>query len=273
MMLSPFCYVNNANKIPKDGYLFQVPLFCKRSFNQKCKSYYDEIREKEGFSCCPYGFASLGIKKSSLVYIFTCLNLERVSNNKLIRKRITKKDSILKFSIENFKNRIEYYLGIETNFLEAKLEKEKYGELNSSINEKQDFFDNIFHELRKLNKQLKREIEALIKECNIGKISLEQINNKSQHIFAISQLITIRLNTFDFNQNPDLIIEGNQKDTIIFGKFKKIMHCLEYTAQLKNINLNINGKTTCKIKAFDIFELLPYLYIENAIKYSPDSHT
>ena len=71
--------------------------------------------------------------------------------------------------------------------------------------DKIEILDNTFHELRKLNQELKLQTEHLIYQSNnFSWNNVGDIKYLSQNIFSTSQLISIRLNTYDFGVNPNL---------------------------------------------------------------------
>jgi len=50
------------------------------------------------------------------------------------------------------------------------------------------------------------------------------------------------------------------------------MHCLDNLCKKKKINFNVQGSSYDSIDAYPVLELLPYLLLENALKYSPEQN-
>lgn len=137
--------------------------------------------------------------------------------------------------------------------------------------EKIEGLDNTFHELRKINKQLKSQVESLIFQSDIStpnEIDIEKINYFSKNIFHSSQLFSIRLNTYDFTLNPEIPLREEKTKMCVHRKFTKISYHLREYAYNKNIRINISGESYGFINGNDVFELLPYLLLDNALKYS-----
>lgn len=98
--------------------------------------------------------------------------------------------------------------------------------------------------------------------------SCRRDKKKSQNVFSTSQVISIRLNTYDFGVNPNLSLYEERSPITIHKKFKKVAHCLKEYALYKQIKIQFIGESYSAIMANDILELLPYLLLDNAIKYS-----
>lgn len=88
---------------------------------------------------------------------------------------------------------------------------------------------------------------------------------------ACSNLTSTRLNVFDFERNPELIHTNNNLKIVLYKKFTKASKCLNSFAKKKKIFINLYGASHMQIHGNQIIDFLPYLILENAIKYSPDS--
>jgi signal transduction histidine kinase len=255
MHLSPFPYIDLKEQPPRDGIIFKCPIFCKRNFSKTCKEFYNRIAEKEGIFACPYGFATQILYACEEVHILTCLNIEKYSDRKLMKKRIANQEFYPRIKLNDFhfilsntlENRNQTYLG--------------------AYQLTRNYINDVFHELRTLNTEIKQQSDYLIREIEQGS-SNDKIHSRAHNIFSTSQLISIRLNTFDFNLNPEMPFKGSRKLINVFKKFEKIIHCLEVRSKKERINVQINGNSYAKLKAYEMFELLPFLLLDNAIKYS-----
>jgi Histidine kinase-, DNA gyrase B-, and HSP90-like ATPase len=255
MTISPFPYISTIESPPQDGYIFRGPEFCKRNYNHKCRDYYSTIINKPGFYICPYGFASHVINLEDSFLNLTALNIEKLSLRKDVRKRIKKNEIYPRLGASEYEYIISCY---KDSVLKG---------IGSFFPISKDYINDIFHELRKLNAELKTQSDYILKASE--KYSSDSLMQKRAHnILSITQLMSIRLNTFDLNMNPELSFSGPKRKLIVYEKFDKIIRCLTLRTKKKNVFINKNGSSHAIIQALEVFELLPFLLIENAIKYS-----
>jgi len=243
------------DKPPQDGSIFKCPLFCKRHFNHKCIEYYNGIKEIPGMHQCPYGFATDVIQLEDSKILITALNIERYSLRRELRKRISKNELYPRIKIVDY-----YYIKGGINRALVNSNAESYPITKNYIND-------IFHELRKLNAEIKRQGDYLLRELKIYPKG-DRVLDRAQNIFSTSQLFSARLNAFDLDLNPELPFSGLKHKISVYKKFEKAMHCLSLSARNKRINISVNGESHVLIKALEVFDLLPFLILENAIKYS-----
>ena len=270
--LFPYPYKVAAGGEVKDGFFYCKPAFCRRYYNtKKCRDHYLEMFSSPDleFKECPYGFASKAVEIDGYPIVGTCLNIETYSNKKAIQKRLTNKDYSPRFSVQHFDNVIENINTI------CKSEKEFHDSIASNelsfstIEEQKELLNNTFHELRKLNQQLKNQAELLIyKSNNATEQDITRLQYLSQNIFSTSQLISIRLNTYDFGVNPELILREHKGKVQIHNKFHKVSQCLREYANKNHLRIEFGGESYSCVYANDVIELLPYLLLDNAIKYS-----
>ncbi|HZH87348.1 MAG TPA: ATP-binding protein, partial [Brumimicrobium sp.] len=218
-----------------------------------------------------YGFATDYFKINKQTVIFTGLNIEKFSDRKKAQKNLTKKDFSPRITIEHYSETKQNFI----EFIKANSELAQtltdYSDAKNDIEENKEILDNTFHELRKLNMQLKRQSEKLNFEIDKHNPSYQNIKYLGLNIFATSRLISTRLNTYDFGLNPELISNTAKKPTKVFKKVEKVTHCLKIQSDEEKVRIQLEGNSYNSIVANDVFELLPFLLLENAIKYSPQN--
>ena len=240
---------------PQDGTIFKCPLFCKRHFNHKCKDYYNRIKEIPGLHQCPYGFASDVIQLEDTEIILTALNVERYSLRRELRKRISKNELYPRLKI------VDYY------YIKGGINRALNNAVSESYPITKNYINDIFHELRKLNAEIKRQGDYLLRELKIYPKG-DRVLDRAQNIYSTSQLFSARLNAFDLDLNPELPFSGLKHKISVYKKFEKAMHCLSLSARNKRVNVSVDGESRALIRALEVFDLLPFLILENAIKYS-----
>lgn len=136
---------------------------------------------------------------------FSCLYIDKISDRKMVQRRLSEKDFMPRISLANYEksiNNISILTNSSVDFY--KKENEEIISKETYI-DKIEILDNTFHELRKLNQELKLQTEHLIYQSNnFSWNNVDDIKYLSQNIFSTSQLISIRLNTYDFGVNPNL---------------------------------------------------------------------
>lgn len=234
---------------------------CKNcATNPKCQQFYKDLVNKgDGEYMCPYGFAvSIFSDQEKERYIFSSLRLAGVYEPKLadpkVNQTLGNKLHYRKITQEELAKYKEFYL-------EYKSGVESYAELKS-------FIEDIFHDVRIFNAQLKMKGERLCNEVSTNK-KVKKFANEVQSIRAICAFMTLRLDAYNFMYN-NLPMNATEKSSYnMFKVFDKVRHCLEERAKKKHILIDIQSKGECgDISAYDCIELLPYILIDNAIKYA-----
>lgn len=124
------------------------------------------------------------------------------------------------------------------------------------------------HEVRGINSALYNaafELEGL----------LEQQRDRngtfiSKNVVMLSELLRGRLDFMEFIANPSAQ-NVKRGDVFVYRKFDKVQKCFSVTATRRGIDLHMTGVSSRAIYGPPIFDLVPYLLLDNALKYSPDN--
>jgi len=275
--LCPFPHYDfEVNQIV-NGEIFHASSQCHRNLNNKCHDYYQDIFTSTQiagrFFQCPYGLGTYKFLCHNEMIVLSSLNIEKYSDRKSVLKLMSKSDFFPRLSINQFNRIITAFaesvsIIAKTNEISNNLE-----ESNSYVTQNKELLDDTFHELRKLNNQLKSQVETLILKTDDNKEQFEPIKDDVRNVLSTSQLISIRLNTFDFVLNPELEMGQGKVPTPIYKKVEKAIHCLRSEAYKKNLHIIINGNSHNYVDGAPVLELLPYLVLDNAIKYCPKDET
>ena len=245
-----------------DGIEIRTPTFCCRNCmnNQKCLEHYQRIvKMPDGEYVCPYGFvSSVFSDDTGNKYVFTAVRLEGVYNSKLADPKLKQaradKKAYRKITSEEL---IDY----KKYFLEYKDGIEKYQRLK-------DFVEDIFHDLRKFNAQLIGKSQVLYNKSQGSKQGMKFLD-LSQNISAVCAFMRLRLDAYDFMYNEIPMNATEKTNYNIYKIFDKVKHCLSERARDKNITIVLEPNGQCgDIKAYDCIELLPYILLDNGLKYS-----
>lgn len=91
----------------------------------------------------------------------------------------------------------------------------------------------------------------------------------SKSVVLLSELLRGRVDFMDFIANPSTQ-NVSRNDIAVYRKFDKVQRCFRVTANKRGIEMELNGTSTKTINGPPIFDVVPYLLIDNAVKYSPD---
>lgn len=253
-----------------DGVVQNVPSFCrKQSCTKKCLDFYKGIDGKRGMHKCPYGFAVAVEEIGGINVTFTCLDIVGVSDKKMVQKRTNDKDFIPRITRLHYDEILHKMKEYFTSMSEYYSHKHQTLLNEDNYQDKIDNLDNTFHELRKLNSRLKAKIEGLIAYLdNHPNYNDAILQKNAKDVFAASQLITIRLSTYDLVLNPNSALNYTKISIPIYKKFDKVARLLDYQAQENDLVIKLSGSSFSTFDANDMVELLPYLLLDNAIKYS-----
>lgn len=253
-----------------DGAMQPFPSFCRSQCKtKKCLDFYDLISGKKGSYKCPYGFSVIIEEIDGILVTFTGMDVVGSSDKKMVQRRISKKDFVPHLTREQFSYMLkkmkdsvaslnDYYTHKQTTLLAA-----------DDYQSKIDTLDNTFHELRKLNGRLKASVERIVVRLdNPDSQQDTYLLKTAMDVFAASQLITIRLSTYDLILNPGSSLNYRRSPLQIYKKFDKVARLLDYQAQENGTEICIKGSSYCTFECNDMVELLPYLLLDNAIKYT-----
>ncbi len=265
-----FPYKMSYSGIVSDGTMQKLPQFCIHQCNsKKCRDFYAGLKGESGRYKCPYGFAVCVEQIAGVPVFFVGMDVVGISDKKLVQKRTTAKDFIPRLKKEQYEERLiimanmansieDYYSQAQGTLLAA-----------DNYQSKIETLDNTFHELRKLNGRLKASVEWLTMLLDNSGFQQEAMLSKaSKDIFAASQLISIRLSTYDLILNPNSALNYTKSPLAIYKKFDKVARLLDYQAQESGTIIKITGNSYCTYECSDMVELLPYLLLDNAIKYT-----
>lgn len=265
-----FPYKMSSSGVLSDGTMQGLPQYCSHQCNsKKCRDFYAGLKGSLGRYKCPYGFAVCVEQISGVPVFFVGMDIVGISDKKLVQKRTTAKDFIPRLKKEQYEERLiimanmansieDYYSQAQGTLLAA-----------DNYQSKIETLDNTFHELRKLNGRLKASVEWLTMLLDNSGFQQEAMLSKaSKDIFAASQLISIRLSTYDLILNPNSALNYTKSPLAIYKKFDKVARLLDYQAQESGTIIKITGNSYCTYECSDMVELLPYLLLDNALKYT-----
>ncbi|WP_063658729.1 ATP-binding protein [Aliivibrio fischeri] len=244
---SAFPIWDENNKELIDGIFINKSSVCNKIKNKKCIKHYDNIKGRQGFHICPFGLTSYSLDDKCYSSIKIHGHYDVTKTKKLSDFLPTIPPQVFLASINKSKNIIN--------------KPAKKNNVDS------DMIDFSIHEVRRFNGEIKRICEEILLKPTLSE---QFVNKKIKSIFASSSLISVRLNAFDLEENPDVITSQAQVNSGIYKKFQKASHCLDTYAKDRNVRmLSFKGSSHLSLEMYRIFDLIPFVILENAVKYSP----
>lgn len=248
----------------KDGMFINAHSFCKNLNGikkEKCINYYRDICKAEGIYTCPYGFNSYVFKKDdNIEVIFTSIKIRDNFDKGKLKGKIKKEDINIILSLKDINKSIciyEYSMKIIEN-----------------CNYSNNFVKDVMHEIRNFNAKIITKSESVItsldKKPKKIKGKLKNEENLLDNIFALSSLVEARFMAFDCTVNPSVLKLGEKTPLVCHKKFYKAKLCCQSDAKNKGLNIRI-CENTSRIPLYNSFDLVPFLLLDNAIKYSLDN--
>ncbi|ALN59840.1 histidine kinase family protein [Lysobacter enzymogenes] len=154
-----------------------------------------------------------------------------------------------------------------------RVEIERLGADKFKIEQERDRLNSILagmlHETRRLNLEINSFSEELSKCLASG--DMVGVRENAESIMFASGLISSRLTFSDFELNPVSLARQGKIRAGIYKKFDKSRRLLAKSWRSKGISVRLEGLSYAEIDAVPAFELVPFVLLDNAIKYSPDN--
>ena len=126
----------------------------------------------------------------------------------------------------------------------------------------------LVHDLRRLSGTIyhaAEEAKSLLKE----KKTLGQVKDRLDNIVAAQSMLKIRTDVLDFSGNPDIVAEND--DIPLYRRTHKVVRCFGPLAERTSVQVTMKGSSFGTSVGPNTFEIIPYIVIDNAIKYSPNN--
>lgn len=141
--------------------------------------------------------------------------------------------------------------------------------LSSEAQGIKEILDSTLHEVRRFSAQLTKFSERLSRETE----GQAQINQTAQSVFYTAGMISSRLAYTDIELNPRALESQTVVRSGIYKKFDKARRILVEEARDRGVTVRLEGESRIEIDALPVFELLPFVLLENGVKYSPRNQT
>jgi K+-sensing histidine kinase KdpD len=155
---------------------------------------------------------------------------------------------------------------------EAKREYEKLKAENDLLKQEaerlKEVLDSTLHEVRRFSGELGTHAESLSRLLEIQNITPDAVE-LTQTILHTTGMISARLGFTDLELNPKAVSRQATLWAGIYKKFEKARHVLGLKCRSRRVSIQFRGNSYLEIEALPAFELVPFVILDNAVKYSP----
>lgn len=148
-------------------------------------------------------------------------------------------------------------------WLEAALDK---------ANRDKEFYRRILidtmHEARDFSKIISAKSNELIRNPSYKRISEGVVEN----IFYASGMLASRFGFTDMEIDPASMSRQVKQSVVIYQKFDKSRYFLNNLRDYSESRIRFHGESHMSIQALRAFDMVPYVILQNAVKYSPPGY-
>lgn len=264
--LLPILKIGQRNEI-RDGVVLEAHSSCKKNCNSKsCHNFYKQLESKtDGFYTCPKGLTAYVSRANGLLVIYTSMRVKGHYN-----KKATKDMSKSSSSNESFAPAIG-----EDLFLRLKSCDFTIADQETIIERAKGIHSELFHDIRKICAHIKNKSEDIIAfEDNTREIAENcdtfEVLQRVKNIEALASVATSRFDVYDISMNPEIMCLGQKRNRTVYKKFHKARYMLTNYLE-KNVTITMSGQSVFSHPIYQTFDVLPFILLENAIKYAPEN--
>ena len=245
------------------GELIQTYSCCTGELSKKCKRFYELLFTNgptNQFVRCPCGLSAIKRTYNDRSIVYTCFREKRTYAHAAFTKASEK---IFNPVLESEQVRLFIKINEELNLSKTNFEMQKRN------------FDNILHEVKKLNGIIKEQCNTIFEKYSLDREDIELTQNDISDLFCIirtiyssSNMIYSKYALYDFENEPGSIRNGTRCAMGVFKKFDKMRRILK-NYRHSGIRILISGSSYKSIMMYGSFDSIPLLLLDNAIKYSP----
>lgn len=250
---------DSAYQVVLGEFLDISPTCLENIKNRRCSGFYDVLLRRPdlttGFYICPKGYSVYVYRSHDKIRVFPCLR--RQEDRRKIKRRVAN---------DNF-----YLPVLKTIKLQALINHDIH--MSNQVDKLEAAEGNIYsitHDFKSLNARIKQHCETIFSqypEDSNTPVDVPHLFGILKEIMFCSTMIDGRFAMLDFEQAPEEYLKSSPFTCNIFKKFDKIRMLLSNYMR-KHVKINLRGNCYKCITAYSSFEFIPFLILENAIKYS-----
>jgi signal transduction histidine kinase len=257
---SPFPIVDlSTPELPASGIHYPRPNICNEKFSRgRCRIFYSTLKAEPKRTQCPYGFTvwpfALGSKLIAITGVVSTPGLGGLEEKARIQEYPKSRTNA---------SRVERW--IETiQSLIVNGDKERDDEFVRRL--------EALHEIRRFNQIIKTNMERACAHESPDDLDSATLELVRAH--RASGLISLQLDALDLLANPATAMTFSPKRRILYRVVDKVFRIYKVLAENKNVDLRLTGYSTSEAMLDErTIHIVPSVFIDNAIKYSPQRET
>ncbi len=208
------------------------------------------LRVRHGWTCCPSGYAAYVSSLSTDEQVWLVVHGLKVVGISSIRGR--EQTLSIRMNAEN----VESYV------------KRTIAALAESKEKLLLVMRTNIHEVRSINTDIYNAVYRLKQDLQEDGYIHQRYLNTVRNIEELSKILKTRTDVLDVVSNPALL-KAARSLIPIYRAFDRVIRSLTPTASSENVRLQLTGSSTGRVDGIALFDVIPYLMIQNAIKYAP----
>ncbi len=141
--------------------------------------------------------------------------------------------------------------------------------LREENNQLRSILISTLHEVRQFSAIITDRAHNLYQEDGLSARAKEYSDN----ILQASIMLAARLSYADLEVNPSVVSSQVRYSGGVYRKFDKSKHLLRQLAGEKKIKVELHGVSHMTTQMLSLFDMLPFVLLQNAIKYSPANYS
>ncbi|TGS45644.1 MULTISPECIES: HAMP domain-containing sensor histidine kinase [unclassified Mesorhizobium] len=125
----------------------------------------------------------------------------------------------------------------------------------------------LIHDLRRLSGAIYHAAEEA--KGFLAARDWDQLGVRLNNVTAAQAMLAIRTDIVDFQKDTTLAF--NETEIPVYRRVDKVVRCFTPLANKSNIRISIQGSSFSSVVGPNLFEIIPYILIDNAVKYSPQN--
>lgn len=123
----------------------------------------------------------------------------------------------------------------------------------------------LVHDLRRLSASIYHAAEQAKSYMADGDAAAASV--RIENVIATQSMLRIRTDVLDFSGNPNA--EQVMEAIPIYRRVDKVVKCFTPISERKGTKISIQGPSFAESLGPNVFEIIPYVLIDNAVKYAP----
>ncbi len=127
----------------------------------------------------------------------------------------------------------------------------------------------MMHELRTFNKMIRSNADSMTRLLQEDNFSAKKIRQHADEVFDNSYSISLWLDICDYEFNPEFFATQIKSPRSLHGKISKAVRSFKRISKSEKLSISFSGSSYTQFDAYPIIEILPYVLLDNAVKYAP----